>query len=313
MKINPRAKTEINTGFGTLSSNYGGRFLKKNGQPNISKKGIGYFERISWYHLLIDMPRWKFFVSITLFYLFVNFVFATIYYSLGAGQFGGTSDGGRFKHFLEAFFFSSQSFTVGGYGRVEAGNLLINAICGFEAFLGLLTLAVVTGLMYGRFSKPTAFIKFSENALLAPFNGGKAIMLRVAPFKNNILSDAEVNLTLGLELEKDGRKVNRFYPLTLEYNHVNSLTLNWTIVHPITETSPFYNFEEEDFRSIKGEIIVLLKAFDDMFSNTVVARTSYTFAEIIPGAKFNPMYQRSDDNQSVLLHLDKINEYSKIE
>ena len=311
-KINPKAKTEINTGFGINTSDYGGRFVNKNGKPNITKKGVGYLEKTSWYHVLLEMPRWRFFFTIVCFYLLINLVFTIIYYSLGLREFGGAPTSSHLKQFAEAFFFSSQSFTVGGYGRVDAGNVLINSICALEAFIGLLCLAVVTGLLYGRFSKPKAYIRFSENALLAPFQGGMAVMLRLAPFKNTTLTDAEAKVTLGLIVEENGKLVNQFYQLPLEYNSVNALTLSWTIVHPITETSPFYNFTEEDFKNSRGEIIVYLKAFDDMFSNTVVTRTSYTLKEIVIGAKFNPMYHRSPENNKTLLHLDKLNSFNKV-
>lgn len=311
-KINPKAKSEINTGFGVNSSDYGGRFVNKNGNPNIEKKGVGYFERLSWYHVLLEMPRWKFFLSICLFYLFINLLFSCIYYFLGLNEFGGTPGASSFKQFAEAFFFSSQSFTIGGYGRVSPDNLLMNALCAFEAFLGLLSLAVVTGLLYGRFSRPKAYLRFSGNALLAPFHNGMAIMLRLAPFKNTTLTDAEAKVTLGLVVEEQGKMVNKFYSLPLEYHTVNSLTLSWTLVHPITETSPFYNFTEEDFKNVQGEILVFIKAFDDMFSNTVVSRTSYTLNEIIIGAKFNPMYHKSDTENKTLLHLDKLNSFSLV-
>jgi inward rectifier potassium channel len=312
-KINPRAKAEINTGFGVNSSDYGGRFLYKNGKPNIKIKGISTIKRISWYHILLDMPRWKFMLTIVLFYLCVNLLFASIYYLLGLQEFGGSETPSHFRQYMEAFFFSSQSFTVGGYGRADAGHLLINSLCALEAFLGLLSLAVVTGLLYGRFSRPKAYLRFSENAILAPFHDQKAIMLRLAPFKNTTLTDAEAKVTLGLIVEENGKMVNKFYQLPLEYNTVNSLTLSWTIVHPITETSPFYNFTKEDFQNAQGEILVFIKAFDDMFSNTVVSRTSYTLNEIVIGAKFNPMYHRSEHENKTLLHVDKLNSYKMIE
>lgn len=312
-KINPKARSEINTGFGANSADYGGRFINKTGQPNIEKKGVGYFERLSWYHVLLDMTKWEFIFTIVLFYFTINLLFGGVYYILGPDEFGGTHTSSHFKQFAEAFFFSSQSFTIGGYGRVDAGNLIINALCAFEAFLGLLSLAVITGLLYGRFSRPKAYIRFSENALLAPFHDGLAIMLRLAPFKNTTLTDAEAKLSLGLIMEEDGKMVNKFYQLPLEYHSINSLTLSWTIVHPITETSPFYNFNEDDFKNVKGEILVFIKAFDDMFSNTVVSRTSYTLEELIVGAKFNPMYHKSENENKTLLHLDKLNSFNRVE
>lgn len=312
-KINPKARSEINTGFGINSSDYGGRFVNKSGKANVEKKGIGYFERISWYHVLLDMSKWQFLLTIVLFYLVINLIFTAFYFYVGPHEFGGTNTGSSFEHFAEAFFFSSQSFTIGGYGRVDAGNLLVNAVCALEAFLGLLTLAVITGLLYGRFSKPKAYIRFSENAILAPFHNGNAIMFRLAPFKNTTLTDAEAKVSLGLIMEEDGKTVNKFYQLPLEYHTVNALTLSWTIVHPVNEASPFFNFTEDDFKNAKGEILVYVKAFDEMFSNTVVSRTSYTMNELIIGAKFNPVYHKTDDNSKTLLHLDKLNSFDRVE
>lgn len=311
-RINPNATSEINTGFGTKSTDYGGRFINKNGNPNVTKSGVGFWERISWYHVLLDMPRWKFFLVIISFYLSVNILFSAIYFYLGSQEFGGTLTESHFEQFLEAFFFSCQAFTVGGYGRIEAGSLFINALCALEAFMGLLTLAVITGLLYGRFSSPRAYIRFSENAVLAPFHDGLAIMMRLAPFKNTTLTDAEAKLSLAIVLEENGKMVNKFYHLPLEYSTVNSLTLSWTIVHPITATSPFYNFEKVDFKNVKGEILVYVKAYDDMFSNTVVARTSYTMEELVLGAKFNPVYHKTEDNSKTILYVDKLNSFHPV-
>lgn len=312
-KINPEAASEINTGFGVNSSDYGGRFLNKNGHPNVEKRGVGYFEKISWYHVLLEMPRLKFLSIILIFYLVINLLFGFFYFLLGGDKLSGIVDNSSFKEFEETFFFSCQTFTTVGYGRISPIGFVASALSSLEALIGLLSLAVVTGLLFGRFSKPKAFLKFSANAVLAPFNKGKAIMLRLAPFKNNTLTDAEAKVTLGLVVEEKGKLVNKFYQLPLEYNTVNSLTLSWTIVHPITEASPFYNFKKEDFQNAQGEILVFIKAFDDMFSNTVVARTSYTLNEIVIGAKFEPMYHRSDNENKTLLHLNKLNSYTLID
>jgi len=312
-KINPKARSEINTGFGVNSSDYGGRFLNKNGKPNIEKKGISFLEKISWYHIFLDMPRGKFILVILVFYLITNLLFGLFYFLLGVEKLGGITTGSKIEEFGEAFFFSCQTFTTVGYGRISPVGFLASALSAIEALIGLLSLAVVTGLLYGRFSRPKAYLKYSGHALLAPFHNGLAIMLRLAPFKNTTLTDAEAKVTLGLIVEENGKLVNKFFLLPLEYQTVNSLTLSWTIVHPITETSPFYNFTEEDFKNARGEILVFVKAFDDMFSNTVVSRTSYTLNEIVIGAKFNPMYHRSVNENKTLLFLDKLNSFSTAE
>ena len=308
-KLNTKAKTEINTGFGTNTADYGGRFVNKNGQANIEKRGVNFLESISWYHSMLAMPRWKFFVLIFAFYILVNFVFACIYYFVGVEHLSGMNTGSNLEKFAEAFFFSAQTFTTVGYGRISPSGFLTSAIASFEALIGLLSFALATGLLYGRFSKPTAYLKFSGNAIIAPFKDITALMLRTAPFKNTALTDAEAKLTLGMTVEENGKPVNRFFPLELEYSKVNALTLSWTIVHPITEESPLYKFSKEDFENTKGEVLIFVKAFDDMFSNTVVARSSYTFKEVVYGAKFIPMYHRNDDADATILDIGKINSF----
>ena len=308
-KLNSKAKSEINTGFGVNTNDYGGRFVNKDGGANIEKKGVGILEKISWYHSLLAMPRWKFFSIIFLFFIIVNLCFAIIYYIIGIQHLAGAVPKSPAENFLEAFFFSCQTFSTVGYGRISPAGYLITSVAAFEGFLGPLSFALATGLLFGRFSKPTAYLKFSENALIAPYQGITALMFRIAPYKNTTLLDAETKVNLAMSVEENGKMVNKFFPLTLEFSTVTALTLSWTIVHPITDASPLYNFTQEDFASTKGEILVFLKAFDDMFSNTVVARTSYIFSEVVFGAKFKPMYKSSEDKTKTILHLDKLNAF----
>ncbi len=310
-KLNNRATATNTSGFGTNASDYGGRYINKSGTPNVVKKGVGFWESISWYHTLLRIPGWKFFSIILLFYASINFVFACIYLLIGTEHLAGIIATTWADKFGEAYFFSTQTFTTVGYGRISPTGVTASTVAAIEALLGLLTFAIATGLFYGRFSKPKAYMRFSENALIAPYKDGIALMMRVATYKNNLLLDVEAKLNAGIIWEDNGQMSNKFYQLELEYAQVNSLALSWTIVHPINENSPFYTFGPEDFKNIKGELLLYLKAFDDMFSNTVVARTSYTFDEIVVGAKFVPMYHRNNNSQSTAIHIDKINKYDK--
>jgi inward rectifier potassium channel len=306
-KINTKAKAEINTGFGINTSDYGGRFVNKNGLPNIQKTGLNYFARLSWYHTLLQLPRWKFLLLLLAFYMLMNLVFAGVYYMIGIEKLEGIRADTKAEEFGEAYFFSAQTFTTVGYGRISPHGFAASLVSALEALVGLLSFAIATGLFYGRFSKPKAFLKFSENAVVAPFRDGLAVMMRVAPYKNNNLYEAEAKVTAGLMLDDNGKLTNKFFQMELEYSKVNTLSLSWTIVHPINEDSPFYKFSLADFANIDGEILVYVKAFDDMFSNTVIARTSYTLKEIVVGAKFVPMYHRDAIGNRTVLDLDKIN------
>jgi Inward rectifier potassium channel C-terminal domain/Ion channel len=310
-KINSKAKTEINTGFGTNANDYGGRFVNKNGEANIEIRGVPFLNRISWYHTLLALPRWKFLFVIFAFYILVNFIFAGIYYVIGVEHLNGISSLDELGKFGAAYFFSAQTFTTVGYGHISPDGILTSAVAAGEALVGLLSFAIATGLFYGRFSKPKAYLKFSHNAVIAPYKDITALMLRVAPYKNTTLTDAEAKLTLGMTVEESGKMTNKFFPLELEYSKANALTLNWTIVHPITEDSPFYSFSADDFANVNGEILVFIKAFDDMFSSTVVDRSSYTLKEVVVGARFLPMYHRSSTGNKTILAIEKLNSFTE--
>ena len=311
-KINSKAHAVKNTGFGTNASSYGGRFVTKSGNANVRKTGIGFLESISWFHTMLTIPRWKFFFIVFAFYFLVNFVFADIYYLVGVEHLNGVTAITSLDKFGQAFFFSIQTFTTVGYGHISPSGFMTSFVASIEALFGLLSFAIATGLFYGRFSKPKAHIIFSENAIIAPFQGGSALMLRLSPYKNANLTDAEAKMTLGLHIEEDGKMINKFYSLDLELEKVNSLTLSWTLVHPITENSPFYTMTENDIKTTLGEVIIFIKVFDDMYSTTVVKRASYTFDEIVYGAKFLPMFTRSSDNNKTLLHIDKLNLFERV-
>jgi inward rectifier potassium channel len=312
-KLNNTAQTQDNTGFGKNTADNAGRFFNKNGEPNVEKKGVTFLQRISWYHTMLALPRWKFFALIILFYVLVNLFFATIYYIAGVEKLNGVTTDNELEKFWHAFFFSAQTLTTVGYGHVSPSGFLMSAIAAIEALVGLLSLALATGLLYGRFSKPVAYIKFSDNALITPFEDGLGLMLRIAPFKNTTLTDVIAKITIGMVVEKNGKMVNDFFVVQLEYDRINALTLSWTIVHPITPDSPLFNFTKEDFAKTTGEVIVFIKAFDDMFSNTVVARSSYTFKEIVYGAKFEAMYHRNNSESATVLELEKLNSFINID
>lgn len=309
MKVN----TIANTGFGTNATSYGGRLLNKDGTPNIKKTGVGFFEKFSWFHSMLTLGNFRFFIIILGFYIFVNVVFTCIYFIIGIDKLNGISTISVSEKLYEAFFFSTQTFTTVGYGRVSPVGFAANAVSSFQALIGLLSFAVATGLMYGRFSLPKAYIKFSNYAMITPYENIRGLMVRIAPFKNTAaLTDVEGKISLAMIVEENGKATNQFFNLPLEMNKINALALSWTLVHPINEESPLYRFTAQDFANAKGELIIYIKAFDDTFSNNVIARTSYTFEELMYGYKFTPMYNRDNTGTTTVLHLEMLNECTKV-
>lgn len=307
-------KSEENTGFSARTSDGAGRFYSRTTQSaNVTKRGLGLLDRYSWYHTLLGMKTGKFLLLIFLGYVIINMFFAGIYYIIGIEHLAGVNKGSPWKNFSEVFFFSAQTFTTVGYGRISPVGFSASAVATFEAFIGLLSFALATGLFYGRFSRPRAFIRFSDNALIAPYRDGTALMFRMAPYKNNNLSDLKAEVMLAVQIEENGNMRNKFYDLTLEYDTLNSLALSWTVVHPITESSPLFSFAEADLKNTKLEVLVFIKAFDEVFSNTVMSRSSYITQEIVWGAKFNMMFHPNADKSKTVLNLSKLNDFSRAE
>lgn len=305
-------KSINNTGFDNTTGNSSGRVINKDGSSNIIKTGNTYFSRISLFHTLINMNIWNFILLALSGFIITNGFFACIYFLIGVEQIGVSTKLSVMDQLLDCFFFSAQTVTTVGYGVMHPQTIATNALATFESLFGWMAFAVLTGLIYGRFAKPKAYLLFSKNALICPYKNGNALMFRMAPYKNNTLTEAEVLLNITFRIHENDKIVNKFLSLKVEMSKISTLSLNWTIVHAIDESSPLYGMCKEDYEINQTELMVFVKAFDEHFSNTVQQRTSYTWEDMVHGARFVQMFRRSDDKKTTILELDKIDEYTLV-
>lgn len=311
--MNRKAKAENETGLSTNSSLSAGRFFKKDGTPNIEVRGMSFFARLNVYHAMLSIKTWKFILAIMLFFVIVNLLFACVYLMIGLEHLGGMVAHNDAEKFGEAFFFSAQTFTTVGYGRINPIGFWASFTASLEALVGLMSFALATGLLYGRFARPTSYIRYSKNALFAPFKNEVSIMFRMVPYTKNYLVNVEVRVTLALRLFEDGTMKNKFFNLPLDIAKANTMTTNWTLVHSINEESPLYQLTKEDISNAKAELLIFVEGFDESFSSNVISKTSYTYEEFVYGAKFKPMYNPNADNSSTVLHLDRLDDYEKVD
>jgi inward rectifier potassium channel len=285
------------------------RVINRDGTFNLQRRGLPFFESFSIYHWLISMSWLKFCLLILASYLVVNVFFATLYFLGGDSNFEGMIVTNDFEKFLNEFFFSTQTFTTVGYGRINPVGIYSNIISSIESLIGLLSLALATGLLLGRFVRPVGKILYSKEAVISPYEDIAGFQFRIANKRaDHQMVDVEVELMLS-SIENGDRK---FYNLKLEYSKINFFTATWTVNHPIDKNSPIYKMTSKDLKDIDAEFLILLKGFDDTFAQIVHSRSSYKYNEIKWGAKFISVLRKADDGKTIV-ELDRISEYEKSE
>ncbi|MBQ0734057.1 ion channel [Aquimarina celericrescens] len=300
------AKKVKDPGIGISSNERAKRFIDPDGSFNI--KHINRPSSLSEsYEYLISIPWSKFFLWVLLGYVLINTLFGIIYLAIGIS--GITKPTGSiFLDFLNAFFFSAQTITTVGYGRMAPKGMLLGVISSFEALIGLLSFSFVTGLLYGRFSKPKANIQFSKSIILRKHNGIDCIMFRLMSRSTNIMIRPRIEATLSLSQKgNDEKYINNFYNLKLEQSSITYLPTTWTIVHAVDDSSPLKDFDRPELSQLHGEVLLLISYYDESFAQEVHQAHSYILKNIRHDEKFIPAFYYDDNGYTILDHnkLDK--------
>lgn len=290
---------EKELGFGSKTSNQRSRLINKDGSFNVNRIEQSRWSYMSIYHALITMKWRKFNIIVFLYFIIINLIFATLYYITGVEGLRGIEATTKLDKFMEAFFFSTQTFSTVGFGRISPAGHVTSGIAAIESLVGLLGFALATGLLYGRFSRPKANILYSTNAIIAPFKEGKAFQFRIANrMKNSQITDMECRVTVAKLENENGTLIRRFRPLELELSRIIFFPMTWTINHPIDENSPLYGMTDKDMKEADVEFLINLSGFDDTFSQTVTTRHSYMHSELVYGAKWVSVFSLTKDGQT---------------
>ncbi len=295
------AKKVKDPGLGEDAITSARRIVNKDGSFNIKhlngKTGVSAL-----YAYLVDISWSRFFLWVFLVYFVINMVFAFVYVLIGV-EYISVAPENFFADFVNAFFFSSQTITTLGYGAMAPTSILAGIVSSFQAVAGLLSFSFVTGLLYGRFSKPKASIQFSEHIIYRDFKDGKALMFRLMNSKTDVMINPRVKVTLAIT--EDDKKLGyrrNFYQLKLERDHITYLPTTWTLVHEIDEKSPLDKFSSDELKNLNGEFLIMVSYYDEAFNEEVYKLHSYTFEELLMNVAFEKAFHFDEEGYTVLDH-----------
>ncbi|MDQ2746644.1 MAG: hypothetical protein M3T96_05230 [Acidobacteriota bacterium] len=282
------------------------RLLNQDGSFNVQRTGLPFVSSLNIYHTVISMSWIKFIGLTLLLYFATNVVFGFFYSLFGAESLIDTSEIPTANLLLRGFFFSVQTFATIGYGTIHPVGVIPNLLVTVESYFSMIVTALITGIVFARFARPTARILFSEVAVVAPYRGISGLMFRMVNGKRSHLLEVEAQVLFVRLVEIDGKATRRFDFLELERKRVTFFPLAWTIVHPIDEHSPMFGLTKENLLETDAEILVLLSATDETFASIVYTRSSYKAAEIRYGSKFKSIYNPVEEGAQLSVDIKKL-------
>lgn len=294
-----RQNKQFDPGFGKTSLGHE-RIINKDGSVNVLHMNRTFQFR-DVYHFMINTSWFKFFSLIFLGYLFLNSIFALIFFLLD-NQITGADGKSTLDSLWLSFFFSTQTFTTLGYGVLAPTENITRFVAAIEAFVGLLSFAFATGLLYGRFSKARPNLKFSQKMVLREYNGNKVLMFRLMHMHPNVVMNVSLDTILSLKTKQNGKYQFSYYSLPLERNHINFLTTTWTVVAILDEVSPFTDLNFEEISQTDGELVISVNYYDETFNQEIFQRNSFLLSETEINHKFVPAHEFKENGFSYLDH-----------
>ena len=291
------------------SMSKGCRLLNQDGTFNIDKKGMS---RSTMYERILNLSWSSIILSFLFFYFFINALFALLFMANGPENINGITPGTTWENYTQMLYFSIQTFTTVGFGHLNPSGHGANLIAAIVAFVGLITFAILTGLSFAKFSKPKAHLVFSKNFIIGPNplrDFQPSLQFRIVNTSKNQLIDMEARVTLTWLEEINGDLKRKFETLDLELESIHLFPLNWTVIHRIDNNSPLKGLTKEEMIQKGMELLILVKGFDDTYSQKVHAKRSYKFMDLIYGARFISMYHNTEENTVLLL--SKIDDYEE--
>jgi inward rectifier potassium channel len=311
--VPPTAAEPSDLGFGRVVAQQArGRLLSHDGVPTSRKYGLGA-QRAERFYLNALNARWPAFLAWLIGgLLLLNGCFALAYVALGDGALSGVDALRLDDPFLRAFSFSVAVFTTVGNGAMHAVGPTANWLVVFESLVGPLTLVGASGMLIARLTRPHMRLRFSESAVVAPYEGGRALMFRMANVQPGELSDVQARVSLAWFEEVDGRRERNFHQLALERDSVEFFTLHWTVVHPITADSPLRGITPDGLRAAEAEFLVLVNAHEETFSTRVTTRSSYLWDEVRWDVKFASVFASSADG-AIAIDVERLDRTERLD
>ena len=305
--INIAEQNDRDLGFGSVVTGQSRqRLLNADGTFNVQRTGLPLLTSLNLFHSLLTMSWRTFLLLVLLLYFMSNVVFGGAYALLGPDAIIDTTTNPMTNMFVRCFFFSVQTFATIGYGTIHPSGIWPNLLVTLESYYSLLANALITGVVFARFARPTAKIIFSDVAVIAPYHGIEGLMFRLVNGRSNQLIEVGIQVLFARFVNEDGRTVRRFDFLELERKRVTFLPLALTVVHPVTDTSPLKGLTQEDLIRTDAELLILVTATDETFAQTVHTRSSYKPHEIRCGHKFVSIYNEVEDGEPISIDVRKL-------